>query len=136
MRFAGSTWQTGRDSGLSLATFTSTGSTPLTPEWLTEFYETGARGGRNVESVDNGAYQVAPGLDGRRIDVLNGESYQTVVVWERAGRVETALVASFIREIQTREAHDAVVRDAVNAWFGGAPGATPGPVAVPDASAS
>ncbi len=116
MRFAGATWTTGTDSGLSLATFRSEGSTALTRDLLVEFYETGARAGKNVQSVDTTDYQVDAATVGRRIDVLNDESFQSVVVWERGGRVETAIVADFIREIQTKAAHDAVVRDAVDAW--------------------
>jgi hypothetical protein len=63
---------------------------------------------------------VSVGSDGagERIDVLNGESFQTVVVWSRGGRVVVALVANFIREIQTKEAHDNVVGEAIGA-FGG-----------------
>jgi hypothetical protein len=117
LRFAGATWETGDDSGLSLATFRSEGDTALHPDWVTEFYETSAKSGKNVDSVDSSAYPVATGLVGKRIDVLNGESYQSVVVWERDGRIEVALIADFIREIQTRQAHDAVVREAVNAWL-------------------
>ena len=116
MRYAGATWTTGTDSGVSLAVFRSEGTTPLTRDRLIEFYETGARAGKNVQSVDTTDYQVDPSTPGRRIDVLNGESFQSVVVWERHGRVETAIVADFIREIQTRAAHDAVVREAVDAW--------------------
>lgn len=116
LRYAGATWTTGTDSGLSLAMFRSEGSAPLTRDLLIEFYETGARAGKNVQSVETSDYQVDPSTVGRRIDVLNGESFQSVVVWERRGRVETAIVADFIREIQTRAAHDAVVRDAVDAW--------------------
>jgi hypothetical protein len=116
LRFGGATWSTGTQSGLSLAVFRSQGATPLTRDWLIEFYETGARSGKNVESVDTTTYPVDASTEGKRIDVLNGESYQSVVVWERGGRVESAIVADFIREIQTREAHDAVVRDAVDAW--------------------
>jgi hypothetical protein len=116
LRFAGSTWTIATDSGLSLAMFRSEGSTPLTRDWLVEFYETGAKAGKNVQSVDTTDYPVSAGVAGRRLDVLNGESFQSVVVWERGGRIETAIVANFIREIQTRDAHDRVVRDAVDAW--------------------
>ena len=116
MRYAGSTWTTGTDSGLSLAMFRSESTTPLTRDLLIEFYETGARAGKNVQSVETTDYQVDPTTPGRRIDVLNGESFQSVVVWDRQGRVETAIVADFIREIQTRAAHDAVIREAVDAW--------------------
>jgi len=116
LRFAGSTWKTGNESGVSLAMFRSESGPALTRDWLFEFYETGARSGKNVESVTTSDYPVDEVVGGRRLDVLNGESYQTVVVWERGGRVEAAVVADAVREIQTREAHDQVVRDAVNAW--------------------
>ena len=71
---------------------------------------------KNVQSLEASDFQVEPSIVARRIDVLNGESFQSVVVWERGGRIETAVIADFIREIQTREAHDKVVRDAVDAW--------------------
>ena len=71
-----------------------------------------------MTSVDTRTYAVTPSLTGSRLDVLNGESYQSVVVWQGEGRVEVAVVADFIREIQTKDAHDAVVRAAVDA-FGG-----------------
>jgi hypothetical protein len=112
LRFAGGTWTTGTDSGLSLAVFTDATGKTLDPAWVAEFYETGARKGKNVQSVDASEYRVGD-VVGRRIDVLNGESFQTVVVWSRNGRVAVALVADFIREIQTREAHDKVVAEAV-----------------------
>jgi hypothetical protein len=67
-----------------------------------------------VTSVDTSDYPVAPGVTGRRIDVLNGESYQSIVVWEQDSHVAAALIGNFIREIQTKEAHDVVVRDAVD----------------------
>jgi len=138
LRYAGATWQTGAQSGLSLATFASPGSTALRPEWVSEFYETGARNGKNVDSVNTSDYPVADGLSGRKIDVLNDESYQTVVVWERQGRIEVALIANFIREIQTKEAHERVVREAVNAWLAAdgvpAPAVTPVPPSLPPAT--
>ena len=118
MRFAGATWSTGTDSGLSLAIFVDPTGPALTREWMTEFYESGARAGKKVTSVETTDYPVGSQVTGRRIDVLNDESYQSVVVWERNGQIAVALVANFIREIQTREAHDVVVRAAVDA-FGG-----------------
>jgi hypothetical protein len=118
LRFAGGTWETGTDSGVSLAVFTAQGGRPLDPAWLAEFYEAGAREGKNVTSVEPSDASIGGGVTGRRIDVLNGESFQTVVVWSRDGRVTVALVADFIREIQTREAHDKVVVEAINAFNG------------------
>jgi hypothetical protein len=118
IRFAGGTWPIGTDSGLSLAVFIDPVGTRLDPAWIVEFYDATARVGKNVQSIETSDYPVSAGIAGRRIDVLNGESYQSVIVWERKGRVAVALVANFIREIQTKEAHDKVVRAAVDA-FGG-----------------
>ncbi len=118
IRFAGGTWTTGTDSGLSLAVFIGPSGPALTRDWITEFYETGAMAGKKVTSVETTDYPVSASVTGRRIDVLNDESYQSVIVWERDGQVAVALVADFIREIQTKDAHDVVVRAAVDA-FGG-----------------
>jgi hypothetical protein len=118
LRFAGGIWSTGTDSGLSLAVLTDPGGPPLDPAWVVEFYDATARVGKNVQSIDTSAYPINGSTAGSRIDVLNGESYQSVIVWERNGRVEVALVANFIREIQTKEGHDKIVRAAVDA-FGG-----------------
>ena len=114
LRFAGGTWSTGTDSGLSLAVFTSPDGAALDPAWLTEFFETGARTAKNVTSVDTADYPVSAAVTGKRIDVLNGESFQSIVVWEKDGRVAVALIGDFIREIQTKEAHEVIVRAAVD----------------------
>ncbi|HEX2754789.1 MAG TPA: hypothetical protein VHM48_04965 [Candidatus Limnocylindrales bacterium] len=118
LRFAGGTWLTGTDSGLSLAIFTNVEGPALDPAWMAEFYEAGARQGKNVTSVETTVYAVTTGITGSRLDVLNGESYQSVVVWERNGQVAVTVVADFIREIQTKDAHDAIVRAAVDAFVG------------------
>lgn len=118
MRFAGATWETGDDSGVSLAVFRSTAGPALEPAWLAEFYEAGARTARKVDSITVSDYPITDGVVGRRIDVLNGESYQSIVVWQREGFVAAALVGDFIREIQTKERHESIVRSAVDA-FGG-----------------
>lgn len=116
VRFAGGTWEIGSDSGVSLAVFSNPTGPMLEPRWVADFYETGARGGKNVESVEPSDYPVTADVTGRRIDVLNGESYQSIVVWDRNGLVSVALVANAIRTIQTRAAHDDVVRAAVDAF--------------------
>jgi hypothetical protein len=118
LRFAGGTWSTGTDSGLSLAVFTSPDGSALNPAWLIEFFEAGARTAKNVTSVDTTEYAVTTAITGKRIDVLNGESYQSIVVWEKDGRIAVALVGDFIREIQTKEAHDLIVRRAVDTMAG------------------
>jgi hypothetical protein len=118
LRFAGGTWEQGSDGGVSLAILTDPTGPALQPAWVVEFYETGARAGKNVQSVETADYPVSDGVTARRIDVLNGESFQSIVVWERNGEIAVALVANSIRQIQTRAAHDEVVRGAVDA-FGG-----------------
>jgi hypothetical protein len=112
LRFAGGTWDLGSSSGVTLAVFEAT---VLDPSWLAEFYEVGARTARNTESVESRAVIVPNGSPGTRIDALNGESYQSVIVWQDGDQVRVALIASFIRQTQTKEAHDAVVTEALQA---------------------
>ena len=118
LRFAGATWNTGTDSGLSLALFIDADGPALDPAWVTEYFETSARAGKNVTSVDTTDYPVTGAITGRRIDVLNGESYQSIVIWDKNGQVAVALIGDFIREIQTKDAHDVVVRAAVDTLAG------------------
>lgn len=115
LRFAGASWSTGTQSGVSLAVLTDADGPPLDPAWVVEFYETTARAGKNVQSVDTTDYPVN-GASAKKIDVLNGDSYQSVVVWPHDGRIAVALVANFIQEIQTKDAHEKIVRTAVDAF--------------------
>lgn len=116
LHFAGGTWSTGDQSGISLAVFTDPSGPTLEAAWMAEFFETGARAGKNVTSVESSDYPLGGDIAAKRIDVLNGESYQTVLVWPRDGRVAVTLVGNFIRDIQTKEAHERVVEAAVRAW--------------------
>jgi hypothetical protein len=118
LRFAGATWETGTESGLTLAVFIDASGPLLDPAWLADFYEQSANSGKNVQSVATTDYTIGAGIAGQRIDVLNGESFQSIVVWPRDGRVAVALIADGIRQIQTREAHDKVVREAIDAFHG------------------
>jgi hypothetical protein len=111
LRFAGATWDLGASSGVSLAILEAD---ELRADWVAEFYEAGARAARNSLSVDTSVTEI-DGQPARRIDTLNGESYQTVVVWQDGQRVRVVVVASFVREIQTKEAHGAVVAEAIAA---------------------
>jgi len=112
LRFAGGTWDLGSSSGVTLAVFDATG---LDPSWLAEFYEVGAKTAKNTQEVESRAVTIPNGSPGTRIDALNGESYQSVIVWSDGDRVRVALIASFIRETQTKVAHDAVVTEALQA---------------------
>ena len=116
VRFAGATWDLGSSSGVTMAIFEAEG---LQADWVAEFYEAGARGARRVEEVTVGPIALGE-ADGTRIDVLNGESFQTVVVAaDDADRVRVVLVASAVREIETRAAHDTRVVGALTFWFPG-----------------
>jgi hypothetical protein len=112
VRFAGATWDLGSSSGITLAAFEAPN---LEAAWLAEFYEVGARTGRNVETVETRTVAIPDGRPGTRIDALNGESFQSVVVWSDGEHVRVALIASFIREVETKQAHDAVVDEALGA---------------------
>lgn len=112
LRFAGATWDLGSNSGVTLAVFEAPN---LDAAWVAEFYETGARAGKNTESVEATTIAIPDGRKGSRIDVLNGESYQSVVVWSDSEHVRVALIASFTRQVETKEAHNAVVDEALAA---------------------
>jgi hypothetical protein len=114
LRFGGGTWDLGSGGGVSLAVFEAEG---LEATWVNEFFETGARSARRTETVETGVTQLPDGSSAFRLDTLNGESFQTVIAWPDGERVRVALIASFIREVQTREGHDAIVADAVLAAF-------------------
>ncbi len=112
LRFAGATWDLGSSSGVTVAVFEAP---DLDAAWVAEFYETGARAAKNTAAVESRAVAIPDGRAGSRIDALNRESYQSVVVWSDGEHVRVALIASFIREVETKEAHDAVVDEALAA---------------------
>jgi hypothetical protein len=113
LRFAGATFETGTQSGLTLATFTSVDGPQLQPEWLAEFYETTARTAKNIQSLETSDVALPSGARAKRLDVLNDESYQTVVVWDVGDRVAAALIANFIRDIGSKDAHEKIVQAGV-----------------------
>src|SRR5204862_8008227 len=115
LRFAGGLWEQGTNSGTTLVVFDS--PAPLDAAWLAEFYEAGARAAKNTDAIETRQLNVG-GAPGYRLDTLNDDSYQTVVVWPRKGHVAAALVASAVREVGTRAAHEARVTDALGAFDG------------------
>jgi hypothetical protein len=110
LRYAGSTWERGPNSGVTSAVFEAP---DLTAEWVHEFYRLGAEAGRNTEEVSSQMVDVGGGT-GYRVDTLNGESYQTVVNWQDGDMVRVVLVGSFIREVTSRAEHDRLVFSAVD----------------------
>jgi hypothetical protein len=115
LRFAGGLWEVGQRSGVSLAVFQADG---LTAPIMFEFYETGARTAPKTDAIETADVSVG-GIAGRRLDTLNDESYQTVVVWAGTdGLVRVVLVGSDVRETQTRAVHDARIEAALAAFSG------------------
>ncbi len=112
LRFAGATWDLGSSSGVTLAALEAPN---LEASWVEEFYEAGARNAKESVSVEVRTVSIPDGRPGSRIDTLNGESYQSVIVWSDGEHVRVALIASFIRQVETRDAHDAVVDEALAA---------------------
>jgi hypothetical protein len=110
MRFAGALWHTGKRSGVTVAVFRAPG---LTAERLIEFYISGAQSARKTSEVDDRAITI-DGVKGRRLDALNDESYQSILVFDddAPDTVRAVLIANDVREIETREAHEEVVRRA------------------------
>jgi hypothetical protein len=115
LRFAGGLWEAGTNSGTTLVVFDS--PSPLQADWIGEFYEAGARAGKKTERIDTRKLTIEGGT-GYRLDTLNDESYQTVIVWQHGGHVVAALVASSVREVESRAAHEVRVTAALAA-FGG-----------------
>ena len=115
LRFAGGLWEQGTNSGTTLVVFDS--PVPLDAAWLAEFYEAGARAAKNTDVIETRPQSVG-GTPGYRLDTLNDDSFQTVVVWPRTGHVVAALVASAVREVGTRATHEARVTDALGAFDG------------------
>ena len=113
LRFAGALWETGRRSGVTVAVFRAPG---LTADQLIEFYETGANKARKTTNVKTRGITV-DGVKGQRLDALNDESYQSILVFddETPDTVRAVLIASDAREIQTKQAHEEVVRRAAAA---------------------
>ena len=109
LRFAGSTWNTGSNGGVTLAILDAAG---LKADWVHEFYRAGAEAGRNTEGVTPSEIDIG-GINAYRVDTLNGESYQTVVDWQDGDLVRVVLVASFIRDVSSKAEHDAVVDEAI-----------------------
>ena len=110
LRFAGALWETGRRSCVTVAVFQAPG---LTADLLREFYEAGARGARKTTNVTVRTIKV-DGVKGHRLDTLNDESYQSILVFDddTPDMVRAVLIASDIREVETKRAHEAVVREA------------------------
>jgi len=95
VRFGGGIWEVGERGGIQLGAFEGD---RLTPALLAEEYRRAADASRRTEAVKATTLEI----DGRpawRIDVVNGNSRQAIVVWGSAdGTVVQAVVAADVEE--------------------------------------
>jgi len=95
VRFAGGLWEATSSSGVTLAVFEADG---LEAANIGEWYEASARLARKTQALK----PTRPTIDGRqafRLDLLNGDVPQTVVVWPSAdGRVVQVVIGSGVAE--------------------------------------
>ncbi len=80
VRFAGETFPATSQSGVSLIVYSAPG---LTADQVGAAFHAGAGTGRSVEIVSDDPHVVA-GRSGRRLEVINGDTRQVVVVWPAA----------------------------------------------------
>lgn len=114
LRFAGGLWQTGAQSGVTLAVFSAGG---LQPADMLAFYEAGTRSSRRIERVETGEYQRG-GRSFLRLDALNDASDQSIVIWADGDLVRVALVADSLSEVGSSDAHERNVEEAIDATGG------------------
>lgn len=95
VHFAGGLWETSPSSGVTLAVFEGDG---LEAVHIGEWYEASARLARKTQALE----PTRPTIDGRqayRLDLLNGDIPQTVVVWPSAdGRSVQVVIGSSVGE--------------------------------------
>lgn len=104
VRFAGAIWDLGGSQGVTTAVFAAPG---LEAEWMAEFYETSAETGRKTEDIETSAVTIA-GRPGQRMDLRNGESLQSVVVWPSA-------IDDTVHVVLAADVDEAVVQGAIEA---------------------
>jgi hypothetical protein len=101
VRFGGAIWEAGERGGFQLGVFEGEG---LTPALLAEEYRRAADASRRTEAVRATTLE-EDGWPAWRIDVVNGNSRQAIVVWGSAdGMVVQVVVAADVDEAQLQGA--------------------------------
>lgn len=101
VRFGGGIWEAGERGGIQLGAFEGDG---LTPALLAEEYRRAADASRRTEAVRATTLEVA-GRPAWRIDVVNGNSRQAIVVWGSAdSAVVQVVVAADVDETELQGA--------------------------------
>lgn len=108
VQFAGAVWDLGGGAGISSAIFRLP-STDLPADWISEFYDIGARTAKRTENIEASS-PIIPG-PGQifRLDTLNDLSFQTVLVWQDGPVVRVVLIGTPVSPSATRTAHDDLV---------------------------
>ncbi len=101
VRFGGGIWEAGERGGIQLGAFEGDG---LTPALLAEEYRRAADASRRTEAVRATTLEIG-GRPAWRIDVVNGNSRQAIVVWGSAdGALVQVVVAADVDEVQLQGA--------------------------------
>lgn len=121
--FAGAIWDLGNGTGVTSVVFArpAAGASPspeLPAAWIAEFYEIGARTAKRTENIATSRPAYEGTGEAWRLDALNGLSLQSVVTWGDGDIVRTVLVASNVAPGASRDAHDALIEEAVAAAVG------------------
>jgi hypothetical protein len=91
VRFAGASWSDGGAKGRTLAVFSAPG---LEWDWIAEWYAATADRGRHTEDIETIPVTI-DGRPGTRIQLVNDDRHQVVVVWPSAdGAVTQVVIAS------------------------------------------
>jgi hypothetical protein len=91
VRFAGASWSDGGSKGRTLAVFSAPG---LQPAWIAEWYRATAERGRRTEDIETTPVTI-DGRAGTRLQLVNDDRHQVVVVWPSAdGAVTQVVIAS------------------------------------------
>ena len=101
VRFAGATWSDGAPRGLTLAVFSAPG---LQPRWIAEWYDATARAGRRTTDIQTTELYVQ-GRPGFRVEVVNGDAHQVVIIWPSPdGSLTQVVLASDVPNARIDEA--------------------------------
>ena len=120
LTFAGATWDLGSGDGVTSVVFalpvaTGESAASLPAAWIAEFYEIGARTAKRTENIETSRPAFQGTGEAWRLDALNGLSLQSVITWQDGDVVRTVLVATTVAPDASREAHEALLDEAIQA---------------------
>ncbi len=99
--YGGGIWKLGPVSGVQIAVFTADG---LTVPLMADEYRSGAAADKRVQIV-SATNETIAGRAGFRLNLVNGESHQAILVWPSAdGAVVQVVIAADVDESVVQEA--------------------------------